>query len=179
MASSTDVDRERPAPRPHAAARLPRWLTRLALGLFATAVIYGIWPYAMLWRLNQVVVAADETQLAKLVDLDAIRTEIAHALDKDRINPIGPLSDPFIGWLEDGLRDHGVAVLDERVTLSWVQTQLATQISTEQGLWSSIDWAFFEGPAHLRVRLVRPGMPPMTFRLSRVGAGWRITMLFF
>ncbi len=159
----------------------PVWRQR-ALHLLILPLIlmlgYAASPYIALWRLNQALIHNDERRLESLVDLDAIRLEIGRALNKDQASAIGQVSDSFIVWLEQGLRRHGTAVLDELVTLDWVRAQLTLETSPSAGFFPAMTWAFFDGPASVLVRLGEPHEHPVLFRLSRVGLRWRVTLLY-
>lgn len=159
----------------------PVWRPR-ALHLLILPLIlmlgYAASPYIALWRLNQALIHDDELRLAALVDLAAIRLEIGRALNKDQPSAIDQVSDSFIVWLEQGLRRHGTAVLDELVTLDWVRAQLTLETSPSAGFFPAMTWAFFDGPASVLVRLGEPHEHPVLFRLSRVGLRWRVTLLY-
>jgi hypothetical protein len=174
---------ERATSSRHVTKRLagPAWRQR-ALHLLILPVIlmlgYAASPYVTLWRLNQALIHNDELRLEALVDLAAIRLEIGRALNKDQPSAIDQVSDSFIVWLEQGLRRHGTAVLDELVTLDWVRAQLTLKTGPRVGFFPAMTWAFFEGPASVRVRLGEPQGHPVLFRLSRVGLRWRVTLLY-
>ncbi|MGQ9660078.1 MAG: DUF2939 domain-containing protein [Thermochromatium sp.] len=166
---------------------LERLWTRVHHAVRNTAILilvltlgYGVWPYGTLWRLERAVLADDQATIAALVDLDAVRTEIARRLDKDQVSLITAVSDAFIDWLEDGIRHHGVQVLQRLVTLDWVREQFLL-IPTLQGpgLWASISEIFFSAPDDLRVRIERaPLAPPLYLRLQLQGLAWRVTLIY-
>ncbi|MCG6897313.1 MAG: DUF2939 domain-containing protein, partial [Thiocapsa sp.] len=160
------------------AGRWPRRLPgRSLVVLLIVTVVYGLWPYVTLWCLNQAVIENDQAAIVALVDVDAIRTEIARALNKEQSSAIDDLSDPFITWLERGLRRHGTTMLDELVTLDWVRERLLVQAVPGQGFVPAVSYAFFRGPWDFRVRIGEEDTQPVALRLTYVGFGWRVTML--
>lgn len=152
-------------------------LVRLSLSLLMLLVLYGLWPSVTLWHLERALAGSDLDALAELVDLDAIRTELARALNKERDSAIERFSDGFIEELEAGLRRHGQSVLDEMVTMQWVQARLSATDARESGLFSAVSGVWMKGPTDLRLRLVGTDEHPVTLRLSLVGGQWRVTMI--
>lgn len=154
-------------------------LTQALLLILVLTLLYGLWPYSTLWSLERAVVQEDFATIAALVNLDAVRDELARRLDKRQTSRIETVSDVFIAWLESGLRQHGVAVLERRVTLQWVSDQFK-QIPTlhRPGLWRSLSEVFFEAPDAVRLRIERtPTAPPLYVRLQLDGLTWRVTLL--
>lgn len=150
----------------------------LLLGL-ALVILYGLWPYATLWRLNRALVQGDETTLERLVDLDAMRDELARRLNKERVSAIDGLSDDFIEWLESGIRHHGVHALERSVTLDWVRTQLTASVLPSEGFSPSLAVGFFESPRHFRARIGQRNAAPVILRLHLDRRGWRISTLYY
>lgn len=163
--------------RPLAAAWPRRLSGRPLVVLLIVTVMYGLWPYFTLWRLNRAVIEDDRAAMIALVDVDAVRTEIARALNKEQASAIDRLSDPFIDWMERGLRRHGPSVLDRLVTLDWVRERLLAQSVPGEGFVPAVSSAFFRGPWDFRVRIGGEGAQPLALRLTYVGVGWRVTML--
>ena len=154
-------------------------LTQALLLILVLTLLYGLWPYSTLWSLERAVVQDDFATIAALVNLDAVRDELARRLDKRQTSRIDAVSDVFIAWLESGLRQHGVAVLERRVTLHWVSEHFQ-QIPTlhRPGLWRSLSEVFFEAPDAVCLRIERsPTAPPLYLRLQLDGLAWRVTMI--
>ncbi|WP_186342803.1 DUF2939 domain-containing protein [Allochromatium palmeri] len=155
-----------------------RVLTRAAMVLLIMTLLYGVWPYSTLWRLEHAVAQNDRVTLAGLVDLDAVREEIARRLNKDQVSLIEAVSDAFIEWLESGIRQHGVEALQILVTLDWISEQFARIPTHSLGLWASISEIFFEAPNDVRIRIDRtPLAPPLILRLQLDGLTWHVTMI--
>lgn len=167
----------------HAAARW--WLLhrrpvlRVLIVTLAVTLIYGVWPYATLWNLNQALVRQDRAAMAELVDLTAIRREITRRLNKDRTSDIGRLSDDFIQTLEYEIRRHGANAVDVMVTLDWVIDLLAAKSPGGRGIFSELSYGFFDGPTDFEVRLGRPGTDQLDLHLHLEGARWRLAMLAY
>lgn len=157
--------------------RLP--VKRLLASLIVLLLLYGLSPFVTLWSLNRALIRNDQAALATLVDLDAIRDEIARRLNKDQDSAIDALSDPFIRWLETGIRQHGAGALDTLVTLDWVHVQMRPQLALGQDLRSMLSRGFFVGPRDFRLHLSAPDAPPVMARLHLGTRGWRLNMLYY
>ncbi|QGU32122.1 DUF2939 domain-containing protein [Thermochromatium tepidum] len=161
-------------------SRVRLTLTHAAILILVLTLGYGLWPYGTLRRLEHAVLAGDQAKVAALVDLGAVRDEIARRLDKDRSSLIEAVSDSFIDWLEAGIRQHGVAALQRLVTLDWVREQFLL-IPTLQGpgIWASISEIFFSAPDDLRIRIERaPLASPLNLRLQLKGLAWQVTLMY-
>jgi hypothetical protein len=160
---------------PRARTRLIRW----GATLIVACLVYLAWPYAALWDLSRAVAAADPQALAARIDVAAVRDEIRKKLNKDAPSTIGKLSDPFILWLERGIRRLGTGALDELVTLDWVRERLSADAPAGQGLLRQVSYAFFDSPAGFRVRLGAPGQAQVHFRMALEGLQWRVTAVYY
>jgi hypothetical protein len=159
------------------AGRARRW--RLASLALLLALGYLVWPYIDLWRLDRALVRNDRETLAALVDLGAVRGEIAAKLNKERKSALGPPSDAFIDWLEQGIRRNGTAALERQVDLDWVRERLLSRSPPGQGMRPALTRAFFDDPVRFSVRLSAPGHSPLRLGLTFRGLGWRVTELYF
>ena len=140
---------------------------------------YMAWPYVTLWRLDRALTRGHPEALAPLVDLDAVREAIRRRLNKESESAIGPVSDDFIGWLEQGIRRNGAQAIEQQVTLEWLGERLRSQSPPGGGLLGTLSRAFFEDPLHFSLRIGAPSESPVYVRLSFRGAGWRVTALSF
>jgi len=141
--------------------------------------LYLSWPYATLWRLNEAIVAGDEMALARLVELPAVREEIARRLNKEHPSAIAELSDDFIAWLERGIRRNGADALDDLVTLDWVRAELEARAPDQRGFLPGLTHAWFEDPLHFAVRLGPADPGALHLRLHFIGVGWRLVTLYY
>ncbi|MGE5154478.1 MAG: DUF2939 domain-containing protein [Bdellovibrio bacteriovorus] len=145
----------------------------------AVLLLYLAWPYATLWRLDRALARDQPGALAPLVDLEAVRNEIRHRLNKDSASAIGPVSDDFVDWLEQAIRRNGSGAVDQQVTLEWLRERLLSQSPPGQGLTGSLSRAVFDDPLHFSLRLGAPSGSHVNVRLSFQGTGWRVTALSF
>lgn len=144
----------------------------------ALLLLYLASPYVTLWRLSGALVADDREALAAMVDLEAIRDELRRRLNKEAESRIGPLSDGFIDWLEQGIRRNGVAAIEHQVTLDWVRERLLAHSPPDSGLWPALEYAFFDHPLHVTVRLGDGGGSSVVGGLGLGIRGWRLTSLY-
>jgi Protein of unknown function (DUF2939) len=153
--------------------------TLLAL-LLLCAAAYLAWPYYGLWSLEQAVVSNDRVELARHVDLDAVREAIKQRLNKNLTSSVGDVSNAFVNWLQDGIRRLGSDAVDRLVTLDWVRQQLLSKTPPPgpPGFVSHIGYAFFDGPGSFLVRIGELGEDPVHMQLSITPTGWRVTALY-
>jgi len=149
--------------------------------LILASLVYLAWPYLALWGLSRAVADADAGPdvLAARIDLAAVRGELRKKLNKDSPSTIGKLSDPFILWLERGIRRLGTGALDELVTLDWVRERLTANSPPGQGFLPQVSYAFFDSPAGFAVRLGTPDQTPVRFRMALQGFQWRVTAVYY
>ncbi len=161
--------------RPARHAALERW----GFAFILACVVGLAWPYLALWDLSRAVADPDPKVLAARIDLETVRAEIGRKLNKDSPSVIGKLSDPFIQWLEGGIRRLGTGALDELVTLDWVRGRLTANSPPGQGFLPQVSYAFFDSPNGFEVRLGAPGQAPVHFRMALQGLRWQITAVYY
>jgi hypothetical protein len=149
----------------------------LALALLILLLL--AWPYVTVWRLSETIRTAPPAALASWVDLDSVREQILRRLNKDTDSTIEAVSDPFIEWIEQGLREPGNARLERSVTLDWVHGLLHVRASADGGLVPHLAYAFYDPPDRFRVRVEHPPLAPLTFWLQLGPTGWRIAALSY
>jgi len=165
-----------PSRRPRAA----RTLRRVLLSALALLLVYMASPYAALWRLDRAVRDQDPAALAALVHLEGIRGEIKQKLNKDADSTIGALSDPFIRWLEEGIKATGSDAVDRLVTLDWVaQRLLEPAAEARGGFLGEVSYAFFDAPDGFRVRIGSEPENPVHLRLRLSGLHWRVAAIYY
>jgi hypothetical protein len=172
--------RNPPATASRTQSRAARALRLALLCALALLLAYLVSPYAALWRLDRAVRDHDPAALAARVHLQAVRSEIKKKLNKDTDSTIGTLSDPFIQWLEEGIRATGSDAVDRLVTLDWVvQRLLAHADDARDGFLGEISYAFFDAPDGFRVRIGSEPENQVHLRLQLSGRHWRLSALYY
>jgi hypothetical protein len=160
--------------------RFPRVLRyTLAFGTSALLCLL-LWPYLVLWEINRATTQEDPAALAPFVDLPAARRAITEKLNKNADSAIGPLSDPFIRWLEAGITADGNDAIAHLVTLRWVRERLLIDATRhEDGFLSDVTYAFFDAPDGFRVRIGRTAENPTQLRLRLRNFRWQVAAIYY
>lgn len=150
-----------------------------AITLGCLAVGWWLLPYRALSRLERALPQGPAT-LAGLVDIDAVRDELRRRLDKDQTSSIGPLSGPFIDWLQWVLRDGDAPGLEQAVTLDWVHALLRSRaLSAAPSPGALVTRAGYENPGRFRVIIDGGSQPPLHLIWRRRGLRWQVVALYF
>jgi AcrR family transcriptional regulator len=157
------------------ASRWRRWLLPLVL----VAALLLLWPYLSLWRLNARVMNEPPAALEPMVNIEAVRDEIRRRLNKEADSRIGEVSDPFIAWIEQGIRRSGDDTLEQAVTLAWLHARLQGHALSEQGFLPALSYAFFDPPDGFLVRIGKPDDSPTFLRMQPALLGWRVTAAYY
>jgi len=154
-----------------------RYLTSLTLVFI---LVFIIWPYYHLYRLDNALSSPSSTALAGLIDVQAIRDNTRNRIKwmlglKERMNSNDP-----IGWLQQGLQRAGEAALEETINQEWVQRELRDAVTTAVDkrpayLLAAVEFAMFEGWDSFIVRLGRLGYRDTHLRLRLEGMTWKVT----
>jgi hypothetical protein len=157
---------------------------RLLGYLFLIAlIVFGVWPYYHLYRLDDALGKNDTNALAQLVDLDAIRgnykTRLEGNLGLQGQPPAGDPANPLV-WLQQNIQRLGDSALQQTITLEWVRDSLqqaATDATDKRPAYflAGVNFAFFESYDSFIVRLGELGRNAVHVRLRLEGATWRIT----
>jgi hypothetical protein len=150
------------------------------LVLFAL-IVFGVWPYYTVFRLDGALSQEDTTELARLVDLPAIRanykTRVTAGADQ-----LLPSADPnsALSFIRQNLERLGDAALDQAITVPWVRETLREAVTRASNqsppyLLGGIDFAFFESFDRFLIRIGDLGRAPTHVRLSLEGTEWKIT----
>jgi hypothetical protein len=160
-------------------------MARLIALLFAFfAVLYGVWPYYGLYRLDQALSAEDAAAIAPFVDIPAIQADYKARLGAgvDRVLPEDQRgSAPLLDWLAQGLERIGGQAVDQIISLEMVRDLLrqAAQRATDKRpayFLASVERAFFSSWNRFDVRLGPPETgTQVIMRLERLS--WRITAI--
>lgn len=155
---------------------------RLGVPLVGTFLaLYLSWPYVTLWRLEAALRDPNPLSLQAFVDLAAVRGELKRKLNKETASTLGPLSDPFIYWIEKGVRTLGSEAIDRLVTLEWVRQCLLAPGSrgADPELLARLTQSRFETLDDFRFQLAPPRPHPMKVHLHLKDFSWRITAIYY
>ncbi|MGQ9658941.1 MAG: DUF2939 domain-containing protein [Thermochromatium sp.] len=149
--------------------------------LLLLLILYGLWPYYSLYRLDGALLRPDPTELESLVDLSAIRANYKHRLE-DGVSTLFPTADPdsVSGWIQQHIGRLDDSALEQAITLDWVRETLSTAVTQVTGqrlpeLIDAVDFAFFEAHDRFLVRLGRLGENATHLRLTWIGTQWKLT----
>jgi hypothetical protein len=150
--------------------------------LLVLALLFALWPYVTVFRLNGALAATDPQALAPLIDLAAIQAHYKERLGHT-VNawlPRGGDSDEVIDWLAHNLQHLGDRALDQAITLDWVHTSLREAIQrrqsgSPQSFLSAVDFAFFESWDRFVIRLGAIGANPTHLVLTLEAYRWQVT----
>lgn len=145
--------------------------------LFFLLVISVIaWPYAGLYQLSEALANNDQAALAKLVDLDAVRTNYKHSLDSKVKSTVGSSDDPLTNMVREGARMLGGTAVDISVDMTWVKNAL--QGDRAGTLMNMMSFAFFESPTRFLVRNGELGQNPVHFYMTLHDWNWRLSAVY-
>jgi len=85
-----------------------------------------------------------------------------------------------VEWLQQGIQRLGSDAIERLVTTDWVVEQLRAHNPdpTAGGLLGALDYAFFDSPRSLLLRLCELDDHPVHARLTLEGTQWRITAIY-
>ncbi|NEX20829.1 DUF2939 domain-containing protein [Thiorhodococcus mannitoliphagus] len=145
-------------------------------------IVFGVWPYYSLYRLDQALSEPDASAIAPFVDLGAIQQSYKARLSSG-VDTILPTTDraavPGLEWLAKSLRELGDQALGQVITLDLVRSMLreaAIRATDQRPVYflAGVDYAFFASWNRFRIRLGDQGEPTeVLMRLE--GIHWRIT----
>ena len=150
------------------------------LVLFAI-IVYGIYPYYFVYRIDDAMGKDNTEELKPLVDLAAIRANYKRRVESSMRGTFDLTGvNPMVDWLRQNLERLGDSALDQAITADWVRDSLrdATRQATNQSppyLLAGITFAFFESYDTFLVRVGELGMGATHFRMTFNGKEWRIT----
>jgi hypothetical protein len=140
------------------------------------------WPYTALYRLNEALASDRDQELAQIVNLDQVRTQIKTDFNQSVQNTMGSQQNAFLSWLQDGVRRLGGDAVDQMIDLEWVRDTLLSKSRTGQDTPASflrhVDFAFFEWWNRFVVRLGPLGQDPVFVVLSLEDYEWKVSALY-
>jgi hypothetical protein len=142
---------------------------------------YGLWPYYGVYRLDQAINQPDDSQLAQMVDLPAIRAHYKKRVNAG-IKGVLPADDSssVVSWIRQNMERLGDSALEQAITLDWAKKTLSDAVTRATGqsppyLLAGIDFAFFESFNRFLIRIGELGTGETHVRLSLVDGHWKIT----
>ena len=158
---------------------MARILTSLVL---LAILLFGLWPYYTIFRIDNALAQPNAAALAPYVDLPAVQSAYKQRLGHT-VEGFVPRGDSdgerVIGWLAENLTRLGDTALDQALTLDWLRGMLqgaAEQATNKRpaNFIAGIDFAFFESWNRFVIRLGELGAGTAVV-LTLQGTDWRIT----
>ncbi|CAK0772192.1 conserved hypothetical protein [Gammaproteobacteria bacterium] len=150
----------------------------LMLPLLLLALAFGSWPYYHLYRLDRALVQDDRNTLVALVDLDAVRAERKHRLERSA----GEMKNPVTQALQQMASVLTGNNVDNTLTLDWVRAVLrAVPVRPDEDYPSILHYtsfAFFESYRSFVVRIRDLGDNPIHVRWIFHDWMWRVTAIY-
>lgn len=155
---------------------------RIVTSLVIIAVLlFGLWPYTTIFRLDSALNKTDADALAPLIDLPSVQQSYKERLGRavDGVVPSGNSDgERVVGWLAQNLARMGDAALDQALTLEWARGMLRTAVENATDkrppdLLSAVDFAFFESWNRFVIRLGEVGNST-TLVLAPRGTAWEV-----
>lgn len=150
----------------------------LSFLLLLCILVYGIWAYLDLFRLNHAVVYNNQERLNQLIDIQALREEMKRNFNQD----VGDGPHPWLKWFADGVQRLNSETLDRLVTIGWVRDRLLSKIESDDSaeLFAGVSYAFFESPTRLLVRYGELGQDPihLYLQLYPFDFRWRVNAMY-
>jgi hypothetical protein len=153
----------------------------MSLIIVLAVLVYLAWPYYTLWHLDQALTDNDQSALARLLDLAAIRRQF-HQLWEQKLEGVTePFANPVFRFLRDGVKEVGAAAFDN-IDANWVREAILAAQHTEAAprrlLLGGFAFAGFETPTRFLVRAGALGKYPVHLYLTLQGWQWRVTAVF-
>jgi len=155
-------------------------MKKLFCGITLVLLGFLAWPYMAIYQLDQALKTNDHQAIERLVDIQAIQQQVKRKMNKEVTSTIGEVSNGFIDWLQAGIQRLGNDAIEDLVNMDWVISQLRSPNPNPHagGFLHQLDYAFFDGPHSLMLRIGELGDNPVHARLTLQGTQWRITALY-
>ncbi|MGD8587877.1 MAG: DUF2939 domain-containing protein [Chromatiales bacterium] len=139
-----------------------------------------VWPYTVIYRLDQALQVNDREAIDQLVDIASIQKQIKRKMNKEVESSIGDVSNSFVEWLQNGIQRLGNDAIERMVTTDWVIAELRSHNADPRqgGYMEHLSYAFFDGPDSLLLRIGDLDDNPVHARLSLRDLAWRITAIY-
>ncbi len=83
-----------------------------------------VWPFTVIYRLDQALQTNDRVVIDRLVDIQSIQLQIKRKMNKEVESTIGDVSNSFVEWLQNGIQRLGNDAIEHMVNTDWVLVQL-------------------------------------------------------
>ncbi|MEM7407528.1 MAG: DUF2939 domain-containing protein [Pseudomonadota bacterium] len=154
----------------------------LVVIVLLTALALVSWPYIYVYRLDQAVAANDPVRLARLIDMDAVRTQVKAELDREVDGAVGSDGGRVTRWLKQGIKLVSDTAIDANIDIHWVQQALNTRPgeppSPRPSLIGDISYAFFESYDRFLIRMGELGQNPVHVQMALQDDNtWRVVAI--
>jgi hypothetical protein len=153
----------------------------MSLIIVLAVLAYLAWPYYTLWRLDQAFTDNDLSELARLLDLAAIRHRFHQLWEQNIEGVTEPFDNPVFRFLRGGVKEVGAAAFDN-IDENWVREAILTaqhaEAAARRPLLGGFAFAGFETPTRFLVRAGALGKNPVHLYLTLQGWQWRVTAVF-
>jgi hypothetical protein len=149
--------------------------------IFLAILIYILYPYVDLFRLDRALMANDQSELNALIDLPSVkaaRKESIESLVQGATQGAGMMPKP----LQEGARRMSGAAVEAMIDMNWVRDTLRWRRSGHSDNYPSIisdmSYAFFESPVKFLIRIGDLGQHPVHVRMTLNDWKWRVTAIY-
>jgi hypothetical protein len=153
----------------------------MSLIIVLAVLVYLAWPYYTLWRLDQALTDNDLSELARRLDLAAIRHHFQQHWERNIEGVTEPFDNPVFRFLRGGVKEVGTAAFDN-IDENWVREAILaaqhTEAAPRRPLLGGFAFACFETPTRFLVRAGTLEKNPVHLYLTLQGWQWRVTTVF-
>jgi hypothetical protein len=141
------------------------------------------WPYVYVYRLDQALSATSPAALQRLVDLEAVRSQVKKDVDGSVSGAVGNDPGRVTRWLKDGIKLVSDTAVDANIDLEWVRLKLSIRAteppSPRPSFMGDISYAFFESYNRFMVRLGALGDKPVHVQMDlQEDNVWRVVAIY-
>jgi hypothetical protein len=142
---------------------------------------YLAWPYYVLWRLDRAIAENRISELARLLDLAAIRRQFQALWEADVTGVAEQFDNPVFRFLRGGVKEVGAGMF-EAIDEAWVRECVLmaqqNEAAPRRPFLGGFAFACFERPTRFLVRAGALGKNPVHLYLTLHGWQWQVTAVF-
>jgi hypothetical protein len=149
--------------------------------IFLAILVYVVYPYVDLFRLDRALMADDQSELNALIDLPSVKAARKESIEsqvRGATEGAGMMSKP----LQEGARSMSGAAVEAMIDMNWVRDTLRWRRSghsdTYPSIISNMSYAFFESPVKFLIRIGDLGQHPVHVRMTLKDWKWRVTAIY-